>query len=136
MRHWAVGWIAGLGLMAIGPGFAQDRDQDLGPPPGSTVLRPDATLAPPPGHPGSSLPELPRPGGADALPSGLPPLWLVPLPDAADQAADQAWLDAGLEARFAAPRPPSRRFERDLAPLAAGEPWQALQRRVEGMLGP
>ena len=123
MRHWA--WIVGLGLMTIGPGWAQDREQV----PGSTILRPDATVAPPPSKPRPLLPEL---SGPDVL----PPLWLVPLPDAATRAADRAWLDAALEARFAPPQRPDRRFERDLMPLAAGEPWQALRRRVAGMLGP
>ena len=73
-----------------------------------------------------------RPGMA---PQSLPPLWMMPLPDAATRAAERAQLDAALEERFAHPEPPPQVFDHDIVPLAAGLPWQALQRRVNGTLG-
>jgi hypothetical protein len=65
----------------------------------------------------------------------LPPLWLVPLPNAATRAAERAALDADLQARFG-PAPQSlRRFDYDVMPLAGGQDWQRLQRRVDATVG-
>jgi hypothetical protein len=69
-------------------------------------------------------------------PATLPPLWLVPLPDRDARAAERARLDAALAARFAHLAPPPQRFDADIVPLAGGQPWQALQRRIDGTLGP
>lgn len=125
------GVVAGaiLGLMLAGPLSA--RAADL--PSGTTLVTPDETEAPPRDPSRLILPGQPdRPGVP--VPT-LPPSWLVPLPDAATRATERAQFDAALEARFARVEPPPQGFDLDVVPLAAGQPWQALQRRVDGTLG-
>jgi len=129
MRHQAVAAIIGLALMAAVSAGAGAAD----PVSGTVLVAPDDTEAPP--HDASKLilPGQPdRPGVPGPT---LPPLWLVPLPDQATRTAERARLDAALEDRFGHPTPPSQSFDQDIVPLAAGLPWQAMQRRVDGTLG-
>jgi len=103
--------------------------------PSSTVsIVPDETAVPPSDPSKLILPGQPDRAGEPA--SILPPLWLVPLPDRAARAAERDRLDAVLQQRFAHVAPPAQRFDLDIVPLAAGQPWQALQRGVDATLGP
>lgn len=130
MRRAAIGAIMVLAWAAAGLAGAQDQM------PGTTILNPDETVTPVPD--GSRLVLPGQPDGTDpAAPAPtLPPLWLVPLPDPAAQAADRARLDTALAARFARVAPPPQRFDADIVPLAAGQSWQAMLRRIDGTLGP
>lgn len=127
MRRSAVAAIMVLAFVAVLPARAAE-------PSGSFSLAPDETVVPPrdpsrlilpgqPDHPGEPAPT-------------LPPLWLLPLPDQATRAAERDRLDAALQQRFAHVSPPAQRFDLDIVPLAAGQPWQALQRGVDATLGP
>lgn len=130
MRRAAIGAIMVLAWTVAGPARAQDQA------PGTTILMPDETATPAPD--GSRLVLPGQPDGTDPAPPPptLPPLWLVPLPDPAAQAVDRARLDTALAARFARVAPPPQRFDTDIVPLAGGQPWQAMQRRIDGTLGP
>jgi len=127
MRRSAVAAIWGLVCAAAFPAGATE-------PSGTVSILPDETVVPPgdpsklilpgqPDHPGEPAPT-------------LPPLWLLPLPDQAARAAERDRLDAALQQRFAPVTPPARRFELDIVPLAAGQPWQVLQRGIDATLGP
>lgn len=129
MRHGALGMIAVLALVMPCSGRAQDQAA------GTTILVPDEA-APAPDASRLILPGQPDRTDPAAPVATLPPLWLVPLPDPATRAADRARLDAALEARFARLTLPPQRFDADIVPLAGGERWQAMQRRVGGTLGP
>ena len=129
-RRAAIGAILVLAWAAAGPAEAQD------PAPGTTILMPDETGTPAPDGSRLVLPGQPDRADPAAVPPTLPPLWLVPLPDQGAQAAERARLDAALAARFAHPAPPPQRFDADIVPLAGGQPWQAMQRRIDGTLGP
>jgi hypothetical protein len=129
MRHGTVGAIMGLLLAAAGPGRAAD------PVSGTTILNPDEADEPPRDPSKLVLPGQDRTDPAAPTPT-LPPLWLVPLPDLATRTAEQARLDADLQARFGPAAPPPQRFDSDIVPLAGGRDWQAMQRRVDGTLGP
>jgi len=126
MQRQAVTAILGLAMMAAAAHAA-------GPTSGTVLVMPDDTEAPP--HDRSKL-ILPGQPDSPGLPAPtLPPLWLVPLPDHATRVAERAQLDAALEARFGHATPPAQSFDDDIVPLAAGLPWQAMQRRVDGTLG-
>jgi len=123
-----------LGLAILGPACAVVFPAWAAEPTGTVSIVPDETVVPPrdpsklllpgqPDHPGEPTPT-------------LPPLWLVPLPDRAARAAERDRLDAALQQRFAHVTPPAQRFDLDIVPLAAGQPWQALQRGVDATLGP
>jgi len=122
MRRWAFAAI--LVLAAAGPVRGQ-----------TTLETPGPDEAP--SHDPSKLILPGQPDRPGAPVETLPPLWLVPLPDAATREAERAALDARLAARFSHDRaPPPQRFERDIIPLAGGLPWQAMERRLNGTLGP
>jgi len=127
MRHQAVAAIMGLALMTAVPALAAD------PVSGTVLVTPDDSEAPP--HDASKLILPGQPERPGLPPPTLPPLWMVPLPDQATRAAERAQLDAALEARFAHATPPQQSFDHDIIPLAAGLPWQAMERRVDGTLG-
>ncbi len=125
-RYQAV--VATMGLL-IGAMPAAAAD----PTSGTVLVTPDDTEAPP--HDASKL-ILPGQPDRPGLPAPtLPPLWMVPLPDQATRAAERAQLDAALEDRFGHASLPPQRFDHDIVPLAAGLPWQAMQRRTDGTLG-
>ncbi|HLZ66196.1 MAG TPA: hypothetical protein VKQ29_08185 [Aliidongia sp.] len=130
MRRGAIGGWMGLLLLAAVPGRAADPGS------GTILENPDDADEPP-----RDASRLVLPGQADhgdpaaPLPT-LPPLWLVPLPDPATRAAERAALDAALQAQFAPAAPPPQRFAVDIVPLAGGQPWQAMQRRIDSSLGP
>lgn len=125
MRCCAVAAMIGL---AAFPARAADPSS------GTILITPDDADAPARDPSRLILPGQPDRAG-EPVPT-LPPLWLVPLPDQATRAAERAQLDAALQARFAHVALPAQRFERDIIPLAAGQPWQAMQRGVEATLGP
>jgi hypothetical protein len=130
MRN-AIAAIIGLAIWTQGPVMAQTQL------PNTTILEPEATLAPPPDPNRVILPGVPEgPEPAAGPPATLPPAWLVPLPNEAERAADRARLDRALEARFARPAEPVQRFAADIVPPAGGQPWQMLQRRIDDTLGP
>ncbi|HEV2678208.1 MAG TPA: hypothetical protein VGV37_27015 [Aliidongia sp.] len=122
--------VGGMSLMAAVSAWAQDQAGS------TTIMKPDETVISPPDSSHLILPGQPDDADPAIPPPTLPPLWLVPLPDEAAQAADRARLDAALAARFAFAPSPVRYFDADIVPLAAGQPWQALRRRVDGTLGP
>ena len=117
-----------IGLAAAFPARAADPSS------GTILVMPDDADAPPRDPSRLILPGQPDRAG-EPVPT-LPPLWLVPLPDQATRAAERAQLDAALQARFAHVALPAQRFDRDIIPLAAGQPWQAMQRGVDATLGP
>ena len=127
MRRYAVAAMVALASAAAFPARA------AGPPSGTILVTPDDDAAP------SDSSRLILPGqperDGEPVPT-LPPLWLVPLPDQATRAAERARLDAVLQARFAHVALPAQRFDPDIVPLAAGQPWQAMQRGVDATLGP
>jgi hypothetical protein len=41
-----------------------------------------------------------------------------------------------LQERFARLTVPPQSFDLDIVPLAGGQPWQAMRRRVDATLGP
>lgn len=124
-RH-AVAAMVALASAAAFPARAAD------PPSGTILVTPDDDAARDPSR--LILPGQPERDG-EPVPT-LPPLWLVPLPDQATRATERARLDAVLQARFAPVASPAQRFDLDIVPLAAGQPWQAMQRGVDATLGP
>jgi hypothetical protein len=118
--------------------FAAILALTAGPAVGQTILTTPGTGNEPPHDASKLILPNPLPTRPGLAPDTLPPLWLVPLPDAATREAERAELDAALAARFGHDRalPPPQKFDTDIVPLAGGLPWQAMQRRLDGTLGP
>jgi hypothetical protein len=120
MRRGAMGAVLGL-LVVAGPARAADPAATV-----TAMMTTTTTLSPAQSPQGPSRLILPGqvegPGPAPTLPPG----WLVPSPDAATEAAEQAQVAAELQARFAPALPPRQRFDYDIMPVAAGQDWQRL----------